>query len=103
MVMPPLPALLSDPTLQMAGNERPFLRSVFLNELFDQRIFFGSPRAFDETRFQNFLPTVEALYFGASWKIRGDESPILWTVLVDSTAENVILSCGMGGRDPYDL
>jgi hypothetical protein len=46
MVMPPLAALLSDPSWQMLSDEGPFLGSMQLHQLHEQRILALGPRAF---------------------------------------------------------
>lgn len=58
MVVPSLSTLLSESSLQLSSNERPFLVPVNLDKPNDSRVFLGCPRSLNQTRFENLLPTM---------------------------------------------
>ena len=66
VVVPALAALLSDAAGEVTSNERPLLRAVLAHERDDLEILFGGPWPLDQRRFQDFLPSVEAL-LGVGW------------------------------------
>jgi hypothetical protein len=61
VIVPTLPALFPQPSLELPRNKGPFLIAVLLNEPDNRRIFLWRPRTFYEARFQDFLPSVQAL------------------------------------------
>jgi len=65
MIMPPFPTLLPNPPGQMLRNHRPLLGTQFGHQTFHCGIFCGSPWSFDEGWFEDLVPAVEALGFGA--------------------------------------
>jgi hypothetical protein len=62
-----------------------------LDVFFDGSVFFGGPRSFDEGGFEDFLPAMEALDFGASGEAFGNGFPVFGSVLFDGTTEDFVL------------
>ena len=76
VVVPPLPALLPDPSWQFLCNERPVLRPVDADHLSDYLIFLFAPRSLHQSRVQNFLPPVKALHITTVPEELGDLFPV---------------------------
>ena len=92
VIVPSLSALLPDPAGQVARDQGPLFGPVLPHQLLDHLIFFGGPRPFDERGFEDFLPSVETLNFGAVGEVLGDELPVFGSVFVHGASEGVVLS-----------
>jgi hypothetical protein len=77
MVVPPLPALLADPSRQLLSDLRPFLRADAAHELDDRLVFLVGPRTLGQTGVENFRPSVKALHFRLPDEVIRHELPIL--------------------------
>lgn len=91
VIMPALPALLSDAAWQVFSHESPLLRAVLVNEMKYHAILFLSPRALDQTRIEYFLPSVKALNVSAARKLLGNPFPVFTTMLSYSFCQMLIL------------
>ena len=91
VVVPPLPALLADPSGQLVGDDRPLLGPVPLHQLDDLAILFLGPRALDKGGLEDLVPAVQTFDLLAMGKAGGDGLPVLGPMLVDGLAQCVVL------------
>ena len=87
MIIPPFPTLFPKSPLEFPRNETPLLLSILFNEFDYFGIFFGGPWSFDETGFENFLPSVEALDVCSVGEDYGYFFPVSSVIGVDCYAE----------------
>jgi hypothetical protein len=91
MVVPTFPTLLANSARQMTRNKRPFLGTIFADQLDHGRVFLVGPRSLDETGFQDLLPAVHALQFGMFGKVFGDLFPVA-AVIVHGLAQELVFA-----------
>ena len=97
MVVPPLPALLPDPSREVGSDQRPLLGPVLLHQLHDLGILVLGPGSLDQGGLEDLLPAVQALHLGTAWDLERDELPVLGPVLVHCPSEGLVL--GIGERE----
>jgi len=90
MIVPSFTALLSDPSGQIGSNQGPFLGAVFLYQFHNLAIFIFGPWTFDQGWFQDLLPAMQALDFGALGQALRNEFPVLGPVFFDRSAESFV-------------
>ena len=94
MVVPSLSALLANPSRQVLGDLRPLLRPVRFNQVQNEPVLIFSPRAFDQARIEDLLPSVQALHIGSSRQRFSDLLPIFSRVLLNGICKHLILILG---------
>mmetsp|Transcript_33230 Transcript_33230/g.98762 ORF Transcript_33230/g.98762 Transcript_33230/m.98762 type:complete len:262 (+) Transcript_33230:1740-2525(+) len=94
VIVPALPALLPQSSLELLGDERPLLLPVLMDQLCHLRVLLGSPRTLDQSGLEDLLPSMEALDVGAIGEDFGDLLPVLGRVGVHGDPEGLILPDG---------
>ena len=90
MVVPTFPTLLTKTSREVAGNERPLLLSMNLDQSNDCSIFFWRPGTLDKTWLEYLLPPMETLNVTAARKMRSNLFPVLARVLGNSLAKLLV-------------
>lgn len=90
MVVPPLSALLANPAWEAVSNLSPFLRAFLLHKDQHQLILFFTPRPFDQTRVEHFLPPMQTLNISPPFEGLSNLLPIPAPVNFDCLCEHVV-------------
>jgi len=91
MIVPPLSALLANPTWEIFSYQGPFLRAVLVNQMKNHPVFLLSPRTLDEAWIQHFLPTMKALDVSTAWQLLGDFLPVFASMLPHCIGQMLVL------------
>lgn len=91
MIVPTFPALFAQSPLELPRDEAPLLLTVDLHQLHNCGILLRGPRTFDQPRFEDLLPTMQALHVGPTWKVCRYLFPILSGVTGHSITQEGIL------------
>lgn len=62
MIVPSLPALLTNPAWQVIRDFGPQVRAIDVDEMKKKSVLDVCPRTLDKLRVQDFLPSVQALH-----------------------------------------
>ena len=89
--MPPLTALLADPSRKVVRYHAPLLGAVLLHQRDDLLVLFLRPRPLDQVRVENLLPPVKALHVAAVGEVLGDLLPVLSLALLYGPPQNLVL------------
>ena len=76
MVVPPLSALLADPSWEMIGYLGPEVRAIDVHQMQQEPVLDICPRPFDEGGIQHFLPAMQALHISAILELLSNFLPV---------------------------
>lgn len=90
MVVPSLPALLTDSTRKMVGDLGPLLGAMLVNQRKQHAILHVSPRSLDQGGVQDLLPSVEALDVSPADEFLGNPLPWLAAILCNCLCQELV-------------
>ena len=94
VIVPALPALLTDPAWKVLCNRRPLLRPLFLDKSQYKCILLNAPRTLYQVWVEHLLPPVEALHVSPTLEALSDLLPVPTSVLLHSYGQLLVLCLG---------